>query len=175
MNNPLNPSQEFAPGQIVFLYSLNFIALCMRYYRRYGKGLSYRKMSAHLTKLKKLEKYQHWNIPYAWALQNGISRYRNISLLPGVCSEGGDVGYHLGALRVESYPPPVIRVECWVAKDSLVEHSFFNRRVGYSFLLAKCRLGRKWVAILWREVRMIPFCVSMKSVKEELVWVINNL
>ena len=52
----------------------HFIALCMRYYRRYGKGLSYSKMSAHLTKLKKLEKYQHWNMPYAWALQNVLKR-----------------------------------------------------------------------------------------------------
>ena len=52
----------------------HFIALCMRYYRRYGKGLSYSKMSAHLTKLKKLEKYQHWNIPYAWSLQNVLKR-----------------------------------------------------------------------------------------------------
>jgi putative transposase len=31
-------------------------------------------MSAHLTKLKKLEKYQHWNIPYSWALQNVLKR-----------------------------------------------------------------------------------------------------
>ena len=52
----------------------HFIALCMRYYRRYGKGLSYAKMSAHLTKLKKLEKYEHWNIPYSWALQNVLKR-----------------------------------------------------------------------------------------------------
>ena len=53
----------------------HFIALCMRYYRRYGnQGLPYGKMSAHLTKLKKLEKYQHWNIPYAWALQNVLKR-----------------------------------------------------------------------------------------------------
>ena len=46
----------------------------MRYYRRYGKGLSYAKMSKHLTKLKNLEKYQHWNIPYAWSLQNILKR-----------------------------------------------------------------------------------------------------
>ena len=46
----------------------------MRYYRRYGKGLSYAKMSKHLTKLKKLEQYQHWNIPYSWALQNVLKR-----------------------------------------------------------------------------------------------------
>ena len=52
----------------------HFLAVSMRYYRRYGKGLSYRKMSSHLTKLKKLEKYQHWNIPYAWALQNMLKR-----------------------------------------------------------------------------------------------------
>ena len=52
----------------------HFIAICMRYKRRYGKGLSYSKMSAHLTKLKKLEKYQHWNIPYSWSLQNVLKR-----------------------------------------------------------------------------------------------------
>ena len=52
----------------------HFIALSMRYYRRYGKGLSYAKMSKHLTKLKRLEKYEHWNIPYAWSLQNILKR-----------------------------------------------------------------------------------------------------
>ena len=52
----------------------HFLALCMRYYRMYGKGLSYSKMSKHLTKLKKLEKYKHWNIPYSWALQNVLKR-----------------------------------------------------------------------------------------------------
>ncbi|RKU14974.1 transposase [Candidatus Poribacteria bacterium] len=31
-------------------------------------------MSKHLTKLKKLEKYEHWNIPYSWALQNMLKR-----------------------------------------------------------------------------------------------------
>ena len=52
----------------------HFIALSMRYYRKYGKGLSYKKMSKHLTKLKKLDKYKHWNIPYSWALQNVLKR-----------------------------------------------------------------------------------------------------
>ena len=52
----------------------HFLALCMRYYRRYGKGLSYSKMSKHLTKLKRLEKYEHWNIPYSWSLQNVLKR-----------------------------------------------------------------------------------------------------
>ena len=52
----------------------HFLALCMRYYRRYDKGLSYSKMSKHLTELKKLEKYKHWNIPYSWSLQNVLKR-----------------------------------------------------------------------------------------------------
>ncbi len=52
----------------------HFNALSRRYYRRYGKDLSYSKMSKHLTRLKKLEKYQHWNIPYSWSLQNILKR-----------------------------------------------------------------------------------------------------
>ena len=63
----------------------HFVALTRRYYRRYAKGLSYAKMSKHLTKLKKLEKYQHWNIPYSWALQNILKRlaqcYREMKTL----------------------------------------------------------------------------------------------
>ena len=63
----------------------HFLALCMRYYRRYGKRLSYAKMSKHLTKLKKLEKYKHWNIPYSWSLQNILKRlaqsFREMSTL----------------------------------------------------------------------------------------------
>ncbi len=52
----------------------HFLALSLRYYRRYGKELSYSKMSKHLTQLKRLEKYKHWNIPYAWSLQNILKR-----------------------------------------------------------------------------------------------------
>ena len=59
---------------IIGIVRNHFIALSMRYKRIYGKGLSYSKISAHLTKLKKLEKYQHWNIPYAWSLQNILKR-----------------------------------------------------------------------------------------------------
>ena len=52
----------------------HFLALSMRYYRRYGKGLSYAKMSKHLTKLKALAKYKHWHIPYSWCVQNVLKR-----------------------------------------------------------------------------------------------------
>ena len=52
----------------------HFIALSMRYYRRYGKGISFARMCKHLTKLKRLEKYKHFHIPYSWALQNILKR-----------------------------------------------------------------------------------------------------
>ena len=59
---------------IIGIVRNHFIALSMRYYRRYGKGISYKKLSKHLTKLKKLQKHEHWNIPYSWALQNMLKR-----------------------------------------------------------------------------------------------------
>ena len=63
----------------------HFLALSMRYYRRYGKPLSYAKMSKHLTKLKQLEKYKHWHLPYSWSLQNILKRlaqsFREMSTL----------------------------------------------------------------------------------------------
>ncbi len=59
---------------IIGIVRNHFVAVSRRYYRRYGKGLSYAKMSKHLTKLKRLEQYQHWHIPYSWALQNMLKR-----------------------------------------------------------------------------------------------------
>ena len=57
----------------------HFIALSRRHYRIYGacegyKRASYARMSRHLTKLKKLEKYAHWRIPHSWALQECLKR-----------------------------------------------------------------------------------------------------
>ena len=57
----------------------HFVALTKRHYRIYGKCESYKRakynsMSAHLTKLKKLRKYAHWNTPYSWALQETLRR-----------------------------------------------------------------------------------------------------
>ena len=57
----------------------HFIALCRRHYRIYGqckdyKRLNWYRMKKHLTKLKKLEKYAHWRIPYSWALQECLRR-----------------------------------------------------------------------------------------------------
>lgn len=52
----------------------HFVALSRRYYAIYGKSLSYERMSSHLTKLKKLEKYADWRTPHSWALQNCLRR-----------------------------------------------------------------------------------------------------
>ena len=70
---------------IIGIVRNHFIALSRRYYRLYGKPLSYAKMSKHLTKLKRLKKYAYWNILYAWSLQNMIKRlaqsYREMKTL----------------------------------------------------------------------------------------------
>lgn len=57
----------------------HFMALSRRHYRIYGQcegynRLNWYRMKKHLTKLKKLEKYDHWRIPYSWALQECLQR-----------------------------------------------------------------------------------------------------
>ena len=57
----------------------HFVGLSRRHYKIYGhsegyKRASYTRMSRHLTKLKKLEKYAHWRIPHSWALQECLKR-----------------------------------------------------------------------------------------------------
>ena len=57
----------------------HFIALSRRHYRIYGhcegyKRPSYSRLSRHLTKLKKLQRFQHWNTPYSWSVQNVLKR-----------------------------------------------------------------------------------------------------
>ncbi len=57
----------------------HFVALWQRHYRIYGQCEGYKRPSVyrmikHLTKLKRLGKYQHWSIPYSWCLQECIQR-----------------------------------------------------------------------------------------------------
>ena len=65
--------------RIISQVSNHFIALCRRHYRIYGHCDGYKRASSerlqkHLTQLKKLAKYTHWRIPYAWALQECLKR-----------------------------------------------------------------------------------------------------
>ena len=57
----------------------HFVALCRRHYRIYGqcegyKRLTFNRMSQHLTKLKRLDQYTDWRIPFSWAVQNALKR-----------------------------------------------------------------------------------------------------
>ena len=57
----------------------HFIALTRRHYRIYGQCEGYKRPSwyrlkRHLTKLKKLQRFQHWKIPYSWSLQEILKR-----------------------------------------------------------------------------------------------------
>ena len=65
----------------------HFIALSRRYYRRFKKPISYARMCRHLTKLKKLPKYEYWKEPYSWSVMNVLRRlsqsYRNMKIGQG--------------------------------------------------------------------------------------------
>lgn len=50
------------------------IALHRRYYRLYGKGLNPYQLQKHITKLKKLPKYQFWNLLGSQAIQDIVQR-----------------------------------------------------------------------------------------------------
>ena len=68
-----------ADTRIISQVHNHFVALTRRHYRIYGKcegyqRASYTRLSQHLTKLKKLEKYTHWRIPYSWTLQECLKR-----------------------------------------------------------------------------------------------------
>ena len=57
----------------------HFVALWQRHYKIYGECDGYKRpskfrMITHLTKLKRLEKYRHWTLPYSWCLQECIQR-----------------------------------------------------------------------------------------------------
>ena len=52
----------------------HFLALQKRYYKIYGKYISANRMKTHLTKLKRLPKYQHWNQLGSQAAQDVIER-----------------------------------------------------------------------------------------------------
>lgn len=50
------------------------IALHRRYYRRYGKFLNRFQLCKHITKLKKMDKYSHWKLVDAQAIQDIAER-----------------------------------------------------------------------------------------------------
>ena len=65
--------------QIISQVHNHFVALSRRHYRIYGhcegyKRANHYRLSKHLTRLKRLEKYAHWHVPHSWALQECLKR-----------------------------------------------------------------------------------------------------
>ncbi len=52
----------------------HFVALCRRYYAIYGKYPGKKVLMRHLTKLKELPRYAHWNLLPSQSLQEVIDR-----------------------------------------------------------------------------------------------------
>ena len=52
----------------------HFVALCRRYYAIYGKYPGKKALMRHLTKLKRLSRYTHWNLLPSQSLQDVIDR-----------------------------------------------------------------------------------------------------
>lgn len=50
------------------------VALHKRYYKLFGKSLNMYQLQKHITKLKKLNKYKHWNLVPSQAIQNITER-----------------------------------------------------------------------------------------------------
>ena len=118
----------------------HFVALTRRHYRIFGqsegyKRASYNRLSRHLTKLKGLEKYVHWRIPYSWALQECLRRL--------------DLGY-INFLEGRAKRPP--KFKSWrnyrsmtfdgkqVEIQQVCDKSYKQRRVPVS----KIRLNGRW-------------------------------
>ena len=54
---------------------VHILLLARRYYRIFGKNVSISRLKAHVTKLKKLEKYRHWKDLPSQVVQDVVLRY----------------------------------------------------------------------------------------------------
>ena len=52
----------------------HFVALCRRYYAIYGKYPGKKALMRHLTQLKRVPRYEHWNLLPSQSLQDVIDR-----------------------------------------------------------------------------------------------------
>ena len=118
----------------------HFIALCRRHYKIYGqcegyKRASYARMSRHLTKLKKLEKYAHWRIPHSWALQECLKRIERgyLNFFEG-CAKRPPKFKGWRNYRSMTFDGKQVKIE------QVFEKSYKARRVP----VAKIRLAGRW-------------------------------
>ena len=120
------------------------IALHRRYYRMYGKHLSANRLKVFLTKLKRREKYAHWNLLGSQAVQDIVERI----------ARSYDAFFaHVNEHRSGRKAPPKFR----------------NRKNYYSFTLKQC--GYKFlednrVTIMGRTYKYVnhrPFVGTIKT------------
>ena len=140
----------------------HFIALTRRHYRRYGqcdgyKRASYNRLSRHLTKLKKLQRFQHWTIPYSWCVQNVLTRI--------------ELGYEK-FLRGDAKRPPKFRSRVRYSSQTFdgkqcpfKEHITEKNRGGCP--IARVRINGRWYNFWYS--REIKGAINQVTVKKDRV------
>jgi len=124
------------------------IALHRRYYKLIGKGLNAYALMAHITKLKKLPKYKHWNLVGSQAIQDVVQRI--------------DKGYKLffGNLKrkVRTSPPSFKKVKRY--------SSFTLKQAGWK-LLNKNRIRIQGMVYKFSKSRDIPADIKTITIKRD--------
>lgn len=124
------------------------IALHRRYYKLTGKSLDLYMLQRHITKLKKLPKYKHWNLVGSQAIQDVAERI--------------DKGYKLffGNLKrkVRTSPPSFKKVKRY--------SSFTLKQAGWK-LLDKNRIRIQGMVYKFSKSREIPSGVKTVTVKRD--------
>ena len=124
------------------------IALHRRYYKLTGKGLNLYALMKHITNLKQLPKYKHWNLVGSQAIQDIVQRI--------------DKGYKLffGNLKrkVRTSPPSFKKVKRY--------SSFTLKQAGWK-LLDKNRIRIQGIVYKFSKSRDIPPDVKTVTVKRD--------
>jgi len=124
------------------------IALHRRYYKLTGKGLNAYELMSHITKLKKLPKYKHWNLVGSQAIQDVVQRI--------------DKGYKLffGNLKrkVRTSPPSFKKVKRY--------SSFTLKQAGWK-LLDKNRIRIQGMVYKFSKSRDIPDGIKKVTIKRD--------
>ena len=124
------------------------IALHRRYYKLTGKSLNAYELMKHLTKLKQLPKYNHWNLVGSQAIQDIVQRI--------------DKGYKLffGNLKrkVRTNPPSFKKVKKY--------SSFTLKQAGWK-LLDKNRIRIQGMVYKFAKSRDIPADIKTVTVKRD--------
>ena len=137
----------------------HFVALSRRHYRIYGKckgykRASYTRMSRHLTKLKKLPKYAHWNTPYSWALQEALRRL--------------EYGYNRFFKKLAKRPPQFRKYRTYTSQTfsgSQCPVRVLEKQDGCP--IAKVRINGRWYRFWYS--REIQGTVKRVAVKKDVV------